>query len=89
MQPRTPNWPHWWDWDLEFSTHLLKRMLDRDFNEIDVRHMFSVATGTRPDLVDGRWVVTTRLHRSPWEVIVEPDRDSQLLLVLTAYPVDQ
>lgn len=38
------DWPQWWDWELEFSPHLLKRMVDRSFNEIDLRSMLSVAT---------------------------------------------
>src|SRR5438105_4588007 len=27
-------WPSWWDWDLELSPHLLKRMIERDFDEL-------------------------------------------------------
>lgn len=72
------NWPVWWEWDIELSSHLFKRMADRDFNEIDVRHMLSVAAGYRPDIVPGRWIVMTRHHHAPWEVIVEPDADAQL-----------
>ena len=29
-------WPHWWDWELDLTPHLLKRMEDRDFNELDL-----------------------------------------------------
>ena len=29
-------WPEWWSRGLEFTPHLLKRMEDRDFTEIDV-----------------------------------------------------
>jgi len=32
-------WPEWWDWELELSPHLLKRMLDRGFTESDLRRM--------------------------------------------------
>lgn len=29
--------PDWWDWQLDLTPHLLKRMDDRDFNELDLR----------------------------------------------------
>ena len=84
-----PTWPAWWGWDLELSSHIFKRMADRDFNEIEVRRMLSVAIGLRPDVVPGRWIVATRHRRAVWEVIVEPDPDAQLVVVITAYPVDR
>ena len=84
-----PKWPQWWDWELELSSHLFKRMLDRGFNEIEVRRMLSVASGLRADVVPGRWIVATRRRRRAWEVIVEPDQDAQLVVVITAYPVDK
>ncbi len=34
-----PRWPEWWDWELELSPHLLKRMADRGFSELDLRAM--------------------------------------------------
>ena len=49
-----PTWPTWWDWELELSPHLLKRMVDRDFSEIEVRRMLSGASGFRPDVVPDR-----------------------------------
>jgi hypothetical protein len=67
--------------------HLFKRMADRDFNEVEVRRMLSVATGLRPGVVPGRWIVGTGHRRAAWEVIVEPDLDAQLVVVITAYPV--
>ncbi len=36
-------WPEWWDWELELCPHLLKRMMDRQFNEIDLRKMLNHA----------------------------------------------
>jgi len=82
-----PEWPDWWDWELELSPHLLKRMSDRRFTEIDLRRMLERARGYREDVAEGRWVIETRHHGRPWEVIVEPDREQQLLVVVTAYPV--
>jgi hypothetical protein len=33
------DWPEWWTWELELSPHLLRRMLDRGFSEVDLRIM--------------------------------------------------
>lgn len=82
-------WPAWWDWDLEFTPHLLKRMEDRGFNEVDLRTMLDAAGEYREDVVEDRWVVVTRHGRRDWEVIVEPDNDMELLVIITAYPVDE
>jgi hypothetical protein len=62
-------------------------MADRRFTELDLRRMLERATGYHRDVVEGRWVIETRHRRRPWEVIVEPDRERQLLVVVTAYPV--
>jgi hypothetical protein len=83
-----PTWPAWWDWELELSAHLFKRMADRGFNEVDLRRMLSAASDFRVDAVPYRWVIETRHRRRQWEVVVEPDADVQLLVVVTAYPVD-
>jgi hypothetical protein len=72
---------------LELSPHLLKRMIDRQFSEIDLRHMLEHATVLREDVVEGRWVVESWHRKQPWEVIVEPDLDVSVLVVVTAYPV--
>ncbi len=80
-------WPAWWDWELELSPHLLKRMVDRRFTEVDLRRMLQAATRVRRDIVPGRWVVVTRHQDARWEVIVEPDVEAQVLVVVTAYPV--
>jgi ribosomal protein L34 len=81
------NWPEWWNWELELTPHLFKRMEDRDFNEVDLRRMLEHALRYRPDAVDGRWVINARHDRRRWEIIVEPDECEQLLIVVTAYPI--
>lgn len=59
----------------------------RDFTEIDVRRMMESARGYREDEeAEGRWVIETRFRRAPWEVIVEPIPEHQILEVVTAYP---
>lgn len=79
--------PVWWDWELELSPHVLKRMADRCFNETDLRAMIQDAGAVRPDLEPGRWVIETRLGQRPWEVIVEPVAVENLVVVVTAYPL--
>jgi hypothetical protein len=66
-------WPDWCQWELELSAHLLKRMIDRGFSEVDLRTMMDAATGHHEDDYPGRWVVETEHEAVPWEVIVEPD----------------
>ena len=78
--------PDWWNWEIELTPHLVKRMEDRDFSEVDLRLMLEQAVGTRPDVVEGRHVIETALRGGPWEVIVEPDDTDQLQVVVTAYP---
>lgn len=78
----------WWDWELELTPHLYKRMEDRHFTEVDLRGMLQAAHGFRLDIVDDRYVVETRFRSRPWEVVVEPDALGQLLIVITAYQLD-
>ncbi|HEY0466694.1 MAG TPA: hypothetical protein VGC79_20950 [Polyangiaceae bacterium] len=80
--------PEWWDWELELTPHVEKRMEDRTFTEVDLRLKLERATGFRPDVVDDRFVVETRFRAGPREVVVEPDEVEHLLVVVTAYPVE-
>jgi len=64
-------------------------MTDRQFTEVDVRRMLERARGFRPDIEEGRWAIDVRHRRKVWEVIVEPDANTQLLVVVTAYPVEE
>jgi hypothetical protein len=76
-------------WELELSSHLLKRMEDRAFDEVDLRRMLEYASGHRADILEGRFVIAATHMGQPWEVIVEPDEGRRLLVVITAYPVEQ
>ena len=55
---------------MELSPHLLKRMDDRRFTEIDLRRMLERAARYREDVVDGRWAIETKHRGKAWEVIV-------------------
>jgi hypothetical protein len=62
-------------------------MVDRGFTEVELRYMLEHALRYRRDVVEGRWVIEARHKRKPWEVIVEPDIEAEMLVVITAYPV--
>ena len=78
-------WPDWWEWELEISTHCIKRMEERVFQEADLRAMLEDAKGLF-EQVHGTFVVETQLGGCPWEVILSLDRQKQVLVVVTAYP---
>jgi len=64
-------------------------MEDRRFTDLDLRGMLTRATDYHRDVTAGRWVVVSRFRRTRWEIVVEPDSDANLLVVITAYPVTQ
>jgi hypothetical protein len=80
--------PDWWEWELELTPHVEKRMEDRGFTEVDLRQMLETAQSFREDVVEGRFVVETRFHGRPWEVVVEPDEVEHLLVVVTAFAAE-
>jgi hypothetical protein len=82
------NAPSWWPWELELTPHLLKRMTDRGFNEVDLRVMLSAAIGYHEDHEEGRFIIEANYDRRRWHVIVEPDHLVLALIVVTAYPID-
>ena len=83
------NWPFWWKWELEITPHVEKRMEQRNFTEIALREMMDRAVGFRPVEQYGRYVIESRYRRTGWEVIVEPDSEGELLVIVTAYPVEE
>ena len=80
--------PFWWDWELELSPHVERRMVRRDFTEVDLRRMVAHAQTVRRDHVEGRFVIDARHKRRPWVIVVEPDLERTCILVVTAYPVN-
>jgi len=56
-------WPSWWDWELEFTPHIIKRTVDRRFSEIDLRAMLENARGYRPDILDNTGMPLGIHHR--------------------------
>ena len=62
-------------------------MEQRGVTEVEVRAMLERATGFEASVVEGRFMIQTRRGKSPWVVIVEPDTDADLLVVVTVYEV--
>ena len=81
--------PEWWNWELSFTAHAELRMEQRGVTEVDVRAMLERATGYEPSVVDGRFMIHAVYKNRPWIVIVEPDVDSTLLVVVTPYEVSK
>jgi len=64
-------------------------MEQRGVTEVEVRAMLERATRFEPNVVDGRFMIHVRHSQDPWVVIVEPDSDERLLVVVTVYEVSQ
>jgi hypothetical protein len=62
-------------------------MLDRQFNEAELRSMLADAVGYREDVEQGRWVIATTWEGAEWEVVVEPDPQLRRLVIITAYMI--
>lgn len=84
-----PTFPEWWTWELSFTGHAEMRMEQRGVTELDLRAMLERATGFRPNVVEGRFMIDVRCEQRSWIVIVEPDFDAKLLVVVTVYEVSE
>ena len=83
-----PNWPDWWEWELDVTLRPLGlRMRRRTFNEAELRDMMKRATGYHTSHEPGRWVIETTFERADWRVVVEPQVRNKRLLVVTAFEV--
>jgi hypothetical protein len=79
------NWPEWWEWDVEISSHVEKRMVTTKFNEIDLRSMLDSSSGYEKDSEEGRFLIRSVYKHKYWEIIVEPDYEEKILVIITAY----
>ena len=64
-------------------------MDQRGVTEVEVRAMLERATGLEASVVEGRFMIHTQRGQSLWVVIVEPDAEARLLVVVTVYQVSQ
>ena len=81
--------PSWWNWELSFTPHDELRMEQRGVTEVDVRAMLEQATAFEPSVVEGRFMVHVAKDNRPWIVVVEPDSDASVLVVVTVYEVSE
>ena len=69
-RPEQRNWPTWWDWELEMTPHVERRMEDRNFSEVELRDMLSVPLSCeRTWWMAGSWQPrdsASRIGRSFW-----------------------
>jgi hypothetical protein len=80
-------YPAWWDWELELTPHAEKRMEERGLTEVELRALLHSATGVRRDHVEGRWIAEGRRRADTWGVILEPDEQLGVVVVVTAYRI--
>lgn len=69
--------------------HAELHMEQRGVTEVELGAMLEKATGFDPDVGEGRFMIRVRHLQRPWIVIVEPDADAKLLVVVTVYEVSQ
>lgn len=83
-----PAWPEWWSYEIVISPHVMERMQERGFSEVDLRGMLEDASGFHDSAMSGRFCIETHWHAELWEVVVEPDDVERSLIVVTAYRVE-
>ena len=81
-------WPDWWHWELELTSHLERRMEERGLTEVELHAMLVAPTGFAPHDEGGRFLVYTWIWGDRWTVVVEPDANGRLLVVVTAFRVE-
>jgi len=81
--------PEWYSWPFEVSPHAARRMPMRGFNETDLRGMLVTPLAIQSDTCPGRFIVHCRWFDRRWDVIVEPDAASRVVIVVTAYSPSQ
>jgi hypothetical protein len=84
-----PTFPEWWNCDLSFTGHAELRMEQRGVTEVEVRAMLERATGVRGQRRGEQILVSDPAGAVSLVVIVEPDAEATLLVVVTVYEMSQ
>jgi uncharacterized protein DUF4258 len=79
------DWPDWWEWEIEISSHCRKRMAERHFNEAELRSILEDAADLK-EQAHGTFIVVSTRANVRWEVIVVPDFDQRKIVVISGYP---
>ena len=58
-------------------------MAQRGVAEVHVRAMLERASGWRPSGVERRYLIDVRHEGRPWIVIIEPDHEARLAVIVT------
>ncbi len=61
-------------------------MDQRGVTEVEVRAMLEDAARAVPDREPGRWAVHTTHDGAPWKIILEPQQEERVTLVITLFP---
>lgn len=82
--------PEWWDWDIELTPHSEARLEERGLTEIDVRTMLD----QQPRSIDrdpepGRQRVFTSHRGRTWIVVVEPDPEMKVSVIISVFLADE
>ena len=78
--------PNWWVWDLKLTLHVQWRMEERGLSEIALRRLLDIAQRIKHGRVPGRFEVTGRFHDRTWTVVLEPDFEREVIVVVTVFP---
>jgi hypothetical protein len=78
--------PEWWGWELELTFHVDFRLAERGLTEIVLRRMLERATSLRFGQVPGRFEVTGRFQGQRWTIVLEPDFETRVIVVITIFP---
>jgi hypothetical protein len=83
----TTRLPDWWNWEIELTAHLQKRMEERGLSEEELRYMLETVKELTRDRDPGRWIAEGTTGNQKWRIILEPDEDDSVIVVITAYPI--
>ena len=79
--------PPWWDWELFLTKPVQRRMVQRGLSETDLRTMMEDAVAVIPDRRSWRRLVQTVRGSEQWEIVLDPNPDLRVLVVVTAYKI--
>lgn len=63
-------------------------MISRNFNEIDLRSMLSNPFGYERDSEEGRFLIKSVYKHKNWEIIIEPDFEEKVIVVITVFSLE-
>lgn len=81
-------WPFWWGFQVVFSSHARRRMLQRGLHEVQARQMLEGAHGLRPQADGGTWCVLAMEGKQAWMFVIKPNLTERRIEIITLYPVD-